>query len=61
MMPDHLPPSRQIAVLRLRLKDGTVLRNRVLSLDAEDHLLSHAPLEQELPFCEWFRGEWHEK
>lgn len=60
-MNTSLPHSqRQLAVLRLRLKDGTVLRNRVLHLDADGRLLSHAPLVEELPFCEWYRGEWKE-
>lgn len=52
---------RQLAVLRLCLKNGQTLDRQLLQLDAEDRLLSFSPLTEEVPFCEWFRGDWHEK
>lgn len=56
--PDSAGFTRHLAVLRLRLPDGSVLQRQLLTLDAEDRVLSYRPLTEEVPFCPWYRGEW---
>lgn len=50
----------RIAVLRLHLASGEVLRNRLLTLDADGRLLHHVPLTSEVSHCKWYRGDWYE-
>lgn len=49
---------KQIAVLRLHLPDGTILPNQLLALDEQERVIAYADLMEEVPFCEWFRGDW---
>lgn len=53
-------PDRRIAVLRLHLATGEVLRNRIVIHDASGHILHHSPLTSETFFCKWYRGDWYE-
>ncbi len=51
---------RRIAVSRLHLPDGTVLKNQVLELSADEKsVLDYYPLVQELPFTEWKGGDYY--
>ena len=52
--------NRQIAVLRLHLRDGKVLHNQILSLDAAGRMSGYKTLTAEEPFTEWHRGDWYE-
>lgn len=53
-------PRGQVAVLRLHLSTGEVLRNRVITCDPQGRLLQHSPLTAETVFCKWYRGDWYE-
>ncbi len=51
---------RRIAVSRLHLPDGTVLKNQVLELSADEKsVTNYYPLTQELPFTEWRGGDYY--
>ncbi len=52
-------PVRRIAVSRLHLPEGTVLKNQVLEFAADGKTVSkYYPLTEELPFTEWRGGDY---
>lgn len=51
---------RQLAVLTLQRKDGSVHHRQLLQLAADGSMISHSPLTEEVAFCEWYRGVWCE-
>lgn len=53
------PTIKQIAVLRLHMPDGSVLPNQLINLDESGRIVSFSPLEHEVAFCEWYRGDWY--
>lgn len=71
MHADHIPlmqhrfledaPNGRIAVLRLHLASGQMLRNRLIMCDAQGRLLHHSPLISEECSCKWYRGDWYEE
>ncbi len=50
--------TERIAVSRLHLKDGTILRNQVLELEGGE-VLRFYDLQEELPFTEWRGGDFY--
>lgn len=57
-LPDDRPQLRRIAVSRLHLPDGRVLRNQVIELEGGTPV-RHYPLLEELPATEWLGGDFH--
>lgn len=57
-LPDDRPQHRRIAVSRLHLPDGRVLRNQVIELEGSVPV-RHYPLLEELPATEWLGGDFH--
>lgn len=51
---------RQLAVSCLLLENGEKLYNQVVTFDENGKLLHFDTLHEELPFCTWYRGTWHE-
>lgn len=50
--------TERIAVSRLHLEDGRILRNQVLELEGEK-VLRFYDLREELPFTEWRGGDFY--
>lgn len=45
-----------LAVKRLRLPDGTLLTDQLLTLDADGKVVRYEPLIREHAFTIWYRG-----
>lgn len=45
-----------LAVKRLRLPDGTLLTDQLLTLAPDGTMLRYEPLTHEHPFTVWYRG-----
>lgn len=44
---------KRIAYSRVILPNGDTLRNEVIEFDANQNVINHFPLTEELPFVEW--------
>lgn len=50
---------KRFAVSRLHLKDGSILKNQVVEIDAKtNQVAAYYPLIKELAFTEWRGGDY---